>query len=457
MDDRKEGDSNTARLGALVRKAAARVRQRGKVSLRGVRRSVGGAGDRLKSSQASKQVGSAVESWRVIKKAADAQRRGNHAMAYRLLEPKVQANPSDTRLVVAFWSTALACDRTGDAAPFMTGIIRHLASSGKLDRAAELWTELRSAVPSARVDPSALVRIAETLELGGGRDPLVQALRDAADSDARGLSPGLAVRIAEMARELDPPTALRAVRRALEARGLHEAKRMRLEQLEGELVAGTAASASAPDSSGELQPTLRSVCNEDRASEEANADLPPNDLEAPLESSAEWQLGSEPGCVAEWIEAAADEALLAADPVPRFLDLKLREAMPTGLLAEGVVLQLAAGRTARIEYTKIDAIAAAEVPDLAKYPVVVIDLLLNWSSEQDPTLRAIRLRSDGFDPRMVFEAPDDRTEAFQSFLSELLERCNAIPLPSSHGARAVEIRTFETLAAYTRDVLQVEA
>ena len=460
MKDPKEGGSPSAKLGTLVRKAAAQVRERGEVSLQGVRRSVSEAGDRLKSSQASRQMGSAVESWRLIKKAADAQRRGNHAMAYRLLEPKVQAEPDDARLVVAFWGAALACDRTADAVPFMTGTIRRLAGGGKPERAAELWTELRSAVPSARVDPSALVRIAETLEAGGGRDLLVQALRDAAASDSRGLSPGLAVRIAEMARELDPPTALCAVRRALEAPDLHEAKRVRLAQLEVELVASGAedgAGVSAPASSSETRPVSPAVRDPARSGELPTSDPAPSLPEAPGGPDTGREIGTEPEGEAEWIEAAAVEALQAVDPIARFRDLKLREAMPTALPAEGIALQLPAGRTARIEYSRIDGIAVAAVMGLAPYPVVVVDLLLNWTSEGDPTLRVIRLRSDGFDPRMVFEAPDDRDDAFRRFLSELLVRCDAVPLPDFDCARGVDVRTFESPEAYAREVLQVES
>jgi hypothetical protein len=157
------------------------------------------------------------------------------------------------------------------------------------------------------------------------------------------------------------------------------------------------------------------------------------------------------------MEAAAEEALQATDPISRFSDLKLREAMPTELLPEAIALQLPGGRTARIEYSRIDAVAVAEVMGLARYPVVLIDLLLNWSSEQDPTLRAVRLRSDAFDPRMVFEAPDDRTEAFRGFVSELLDRCDALALPSPDGTGAVEMETFESQEAYARVVLQVES
>ena len=463
MDDRNGGGSHSAKLGALVRKAAAGARQRGEVSLRGVRRSVAEAGDRLKSSQASRQMGSAVDSWRVIKKAADAQRRGNHGLAYRLLEPKVRENPSDVRLVVALWGAALACDRAEDVGSFMIGIIRRLASSGKPNRAAELWMELRGAVPSARVDPSALVRIAETLEAGGQRELLVQALRDAAGSDSKGLSPGLAVRIAEMARELDPPTALRAVHRALEAPGLHQAKRTRLEQLEGELVAAGAddrTGSPAPATSSELPPAPGSVADQRPGSEASAPELPRHASRATHERSArsaDGEPGHEPSSGVDWMEAAAEEALQATDPISRFSDLKLREAMPTELLPEAIALQLPGGRTARIEYSRIDAVAVAEVMGLARYPVVLIDLLLNWSSEQDPTLRAVRLRSDAFDPRMVFEAPDDRAEAFRGFVSELLDRCDALALPSPDGTGAVEMETFESQEAYARVVLQVES
>lgn len=456
MDDRKEGYRHSNGPRALMRRAATRVRRGGEVSLREMSRSAAALAARLKSSQTSKQVGSAVESWRVLKKAADAHRRGNDAMAYRLLEPMVRSNPSDTRLVVALWRAALACDRVEDVVPFMTEVVQRLASTGKPDRAAELWAELRSAAPSARLDPRSLVRIAESLEVG---DLLVQVLRDAAAFDIKDLSPGLAVRIAEMAVELDPPTALLAVRRALAAPDLHETKRTRLEQLEEQLTAAgvdTAANIIAPSTSRELQPASQSSCDDGGGSEQLPPDLSPSGPGVAHERSAESEGPNAARSGADSIGAAVDEALQAVEPA-RFRDLKLREAMPTRLLAEAIALQLVAGRTAHIDYTKIDAIAVAEVMDLAQHPVVVIDLLFNWSSQQDPILRAVRLRSDGFDPRMLFEAPADRAEAFRSFLSELWAHCSAVPLPDLESVRGVDVRTFETVEAYERVVLAVDA
>ena len=412
MDDEQDKDeaARGAALGGLISKAAASMRHGGEASLEGVRRSVAEVGDRLKSSRASQQVGAAVEFWRAIKKAADAQRRGNHAMAYRLLAPQVEAHPTEPKLVVAFFHAAQACDRAEDAAPYMTRIIRQLASSGRTDRAVELWTELRAEVPSARVDPSSLVRIAENLERSGAHDPLVEALRDATDLDSKALSPGLAVRIAELAAAIDPPTALRALRWALESPDLHQSKRERLEELEGQLVSGA---------EGEL----------------------------PIELSAH---ESDP------LDSAVDKVLDAVDPVGRFREVKLREAMPTALQAEAIEFQLPGGRSGRVEYEKIEAIAVARVMGLAPYPVVVIDLLLNWNSGDDPTLRAVRLRGDGFDPRMVMDAPDDRAEALACFLKALLARCNAVALPNPDAVLAQQPPRFESLEAYARDLLQVE-
>jgi hypothetical protein len=128
--------------------------------------------------------------------------------------------------------------------------------------------------------------------------------------------------------------------------------------------------------------------------------------------------------------------------------------MPTKLREEAVALQLLAGRKVGIEYTKIEAVAVAEVRGLADHPVVVIDLVLNWGEQGASALRVVRLRSDGFDPRMVIEAPGDPAEALRSFLSELLARSGAVPLPDLDGALGVNLRAFDDLEAYQREVLR---
>jgi tetratricopeptide (TPR) repeat protein len=416
MADREEKDSRPALLGARLRSALGVVRRQGEVSLRGVHRSAADAADRLKHTQTAERLGAKVESWRIVKKAADAQQRGNHAMAYRLLEPEVRDNPDDPRVVAAFWSAALACDRAEDAVPAMVRVIRKLAGGDESKRAAELWIDLRSVSDTTLLDPTSLVRIAQALEADGASDQAIAALREAVDlRNASGLSPGLAVRIAEMSRDLDPRSALRAARSALASPDLHESKRARLEAMV--------------------------VTLEHEEAEEAESDVSP-----PAESSGE-----------DATVRAVDAALEALAPTARFSDIKITEAMPTGLLDEAIGLQVLGGRKVRVEYGKIEAVSVAEIWGLALHPVVVIDLLLNWSEGSDPTLRVVRLRSDGFDPRMVIAAPPDEDEALRSFLSELLGRSNAAPLPDPDSALGVKVRAFNELELYQREVLQVGA
>lgn len=432
MADGGKRGAKSKPLGARVRSALGQVREQGAASLRGVRRTVAEAGERIKHTQAAERLGTEVETRRVIRKAAEAQQRGNHAMAYRLLEPEVRDKPDDVRVAVAFWRAAVACERAEEAVAPLLHAIRALAGAGEVGRAAPLWVELRAAIPSVRLEPSSLVRIASALIEGGGVEHGVQALRDAVETEDSGLSPGLAVRIAEMAHDLDPATAHRAAQRALSSPDLHESKRARLHGL---VVALERREAEAESS--EAPPPA--------ASEAAPAGAEPAPDAAPVQEASGART---PG-------AAIDATLEALAPALRFGEIKVREGMPTRFGDEALSLQLQGGRKARIEYAAIQALAVAEVQGLAAHPVVIVDLVLNWSESEDPILRVVRLRSDGFDPRMVYETAADRDEAFRAFLAELLARCEAVPLPDAQAALAEALHRFGDLDAYQRHVLQV--
>jgi tetratricopeptide (TPR) repeat protein len=371
-----------------------------------------------------------VEARRTLKKAADAQRRGNPALAYRILESEVGERPDDAKLVGAFWSAALVCERAEDAAPSMQHIIRALAGAGKADQALELWNELRGALPSALVDPSALVRMALALESAGRADQMAEALREAVNPLNNGLSPGLAVRVAEMARDLDPPTALAAARHALASPDLHESKRARLQEMIAEIERAEAVAAAAePAPSGEGQREVRPE---------------------PAQPHT-----AAPPAAAGVVDHAVAGALETHAPASRFVDIKVNEGVPESLLEEAMALELPDRRKARLAYAKIEALAVAEVRGLAIHPVVLVDVVLNWKESGEPVLRVLRMRSDAFDARTLEPAESGEVEAFRAFLAELLTRSNAIPLPDLESAQGVHLRAFESLEAYHREVLQI--
>lgn len=404
--DPSEGDGEGSgplkgRLGSALGKA----RERSQESLRDLGRTVSALGDRLKRTPAAERLNAAVDARLVVRKAADAQRRGNDAMAYRLLEPLARERPDDVQVVVAFFATARACARADEAAPALVHIVRALASAGKTERAAELWYELHECAPETLLDPGSLVRIVPALQEGSHPEAIVAALRDAVDSRNHGLSPGIAVRVAEMALEPDPPTALRAARVALAAPGLHDARRLYLESI---------------------------VTEGERAGPGPRA------------------LAAEVPAKAENAERAVAEVIEGEVPATRFRSVKLTEAMPIGFREQSLAVQVEGGRRVGVSYEQIEAISVAGVADR-----VVIDLVLNWRSEGDEVLRLVRFQSDGFDPRMVIETSDGHEDPLASFLMELMGRSEAMPLPDPESALGLNVRAFDNMALYEREVLQV--
>ncbi len=393
--------------------AFGKARERSKESLRDLSRTVAAVGDRIKSTPAAERLNAAVDARRVIRKAADAQRRQNHPMAYRLLEPLARERPDDPQVVVAFWGAARACNRADEAAPALAHTLRVLTSAGKLERAAELWRELHEIAPETLLDPGSLARIMPALQESCPPELVVAALRDAVDPRNTGLSPGIAVRIAEIALEPDPPTALRAARFALASPDLHESRR---KYLEGMVARGERAG-------DEAQP-LRTTRVEG--------------TEAPADP------GHPQGTLAAVIDHVA--------PATRFRAVKVTEAMPIGFQDAAIVLQIEGGRRASVAYEQIEAVAVATIADF-----VAIDLVLNWSHDGDEVLRLVRLKSNGFDPRMVFEASGVHADPLAAFLTELMARSEATPLPDPESALGLNIRAYASMALYQREVLRVES
>ena len=89
-------------------------------------------------------------------------------------------------------------------------------------------------------------------------------------------------------------------------------------------------------------------------------------------------------------------------------------------------------------------------------PVILVDLVLNWMTPKNETLRVIRMRGDQFDPRRVLANQGSPTEALRAFVKTVLDRSNATALPDREAALGRPFASFEELAIYQRAVLFVE-
>jgi hypothetical protein len=174
----------------------------------------------------------------VFRQALGAQERGNMPAAFWLIGEAFRDEPDSILICTAFWDIAFLFGDQKVAVPAAMKMIHLHARTGAIELACQHWIELIDFDPSARVDPGALTRMLPTLfrhdqeedekEIARRSAALLQAVRAIVDDENHGLTPGVAVRVAEIARGIDPPSALKAARFALESPDLHEVKRNRL-------------------------------------------------------------------------------------------------------------------------------------------------------------------------------------------------------------------------------------
>ena len=154
---------------------------------------------------------------------------GDHEAALAILQEEIEAKPDDEDVVLALWEVAGTVSRPSLAAPGVARLIERRADSGELADAAGLFAQLAALAPSQLIGPKALMRMLPAVRERGDGEVLRCALRQAVHPENSGLTTGMAMRLVDDARELEPAVALRAAQRALENEGLHEAKRAKLE------------------------------------------------------------------------------------------------------------------------------------------------------------------------------------------------------------------------------------
>jgi tetratricopeptide (TPR) repeat protein len=389
--------------------------------------------------------------------------------AFAKLAGELASQPADADAAIAYWDAAVSLGRAESALPTFLRAIKALLPA-QPDEAARCWLELSEHAPDTRLEPMALLAIHKSLAAQGRDAEAKRALRHAADPKNRALTPALALRVLDAARDQDPQAAAWAARFVVDSPQVDDEKKAKLRAQLAEL------EAKVPPP--EEPPAPRRTAPIDIGLDDGPADAPPAheaqeanepfrqeigrmldadalgggenvDTEADLPAIA----GLEPEVEAE--PELGDEELGAILGGPRFADAKVTEAAPKGLDERGVVLALAGGGSGRIAFEKIQAVAVAAVAGLSARPVVLIDLLLNWSAVEDEALRVVRLRSDKFDPRLLAPGAASPLDALRAFLGDLLARSGAAALPDPEGARAKPLRSFADLATYQRDVLEV--
>jgi len=351
----------------------------------------------------------------LLKQAVDAHERGNLPAAFWLLDEEFKQQPENVEVCVAFWDIAVQYAHQSEAMPAASRLVDHHANAGNLELASQYWLELITTDPLASASPSALIRVLTLLrqQQEAEDDPkkqpermaaLLRALRVVLDDESGGLTTGVAMRVAELAREVDPPTALEAARHCLEAESLHEVKRARMIDLILELdpdadlerpppppdpaplVIAKPPIASAPRRGPQRKPEGHSASlNHPLATEspayEGLTEEEISQIELPPTSSPR---------IASPERSDEPPPEVAATPKLR---IRCLEGDLRSLDAEKIVLEVDEGRQATIRFGDVRAVTLVEIALSPERSARVVDLLLNRPGNPDDELRVVRITS----------------------------------------------------------------
>ncbi len=164
----------------------------------------------------------------VVMRAARLRTDGDPNQAFDLIQAAWRENRSDEEIAEVFYSIACELGQPEAAAEAILPVLRGALKKGQLDRALGYWLPLASRRCEVRLEPTAAVRLGEALLDAGHPDEALFSLRSAIDA---GASTAHAVRILNIARDLDPGLTRRAAGIALADPTLDASMRARLEPL----------------------------------------------------------------------------------------------------------------------------------------------------------------------------------------------------------------------------------
>jgi membrane associated rhomboid family serine protease len=424
---------------------------------------------------ASKREGSGGKSSQVaspeLERVLDARAAGRLNEAYGLLGEVLRKAPENHEALLVMWDVALDHDRPSEAAAAMLRAIRDEVKRNDASAAVEHWLELTDRGLHADAEPALLIRLAQVLHTHEQNPAAVAALRLALRKSGDADAAVVATRVARVARDFDAETAREAAWRALGSVGLELEERQSLEAMLAEIGSVLADGGAAESDSSlavDFDPAVEgaSVARRPPAAPPAVSEAwvdPSLADDAPAPPAAPRPLELEDlVSVGGGLGDERDDRASFRRPEAIALDVSAREirilaARPLALHPDGLRIEAEQGAKKRLPLAKLEAIAVAAVAGLSQKPVLLIDLVMNWTSGADEPLKVVRFRGDQFDARKLAGESDSPLDALRAFVAVLIAESGAAALPDEQSAKGMPFAAFDDLDAYQSSVLGVEA
>jgi hypothetical protein len=353
--------------------------------------------------------------------------------AFLILCRLLKRNPRDYQASLAMWEVARDAGHPERAEEAMLAVIRHELESRDGNAALRHWLKLLETGYEIAIEPELLLKLAALLRAADQEPACAATLRKALDAAK---SAGALTELARACIEFDRETAEEAAWRALGRADLGPTGREALLELLARLYPAEAAR-------GELLLLEADAIQEARGESSGEAEAGPEPEAGPPEPAAEPEA---------WVDAA-----LGPGPGEGERRARVLEALPLEFEATALRVEVIGVGKKRVRFSSLDAIAVAAVQGLAPGPVIVIDLLLNWTTMPEEPLRIVRLRSDRFEPHRFAPEASSPMEALRAFLRELSARADTTLIPDRRAALGQPFVAFAALGLYQSEVLRVGA
>lgn len=150
-------------------------------------------------------------------------------------------------------------------------------------------------------------------------------------------------------------------------------------------------------------------------------------------------------------------APVASSPAPApgrspLREIKVLDAMPLASDGETIEIDAAERGKSKLPLTRIQAVSMVAVEGLSTRPVLLVDVVLNWSAGREEAMKLIRFRSDRFDPMPFAPGAGSPLAAMTAWVTAIVEHSGASCLPG-RDILAGRFARFASLDDYEREVL----
>ena len=432
------------------------------------------------------QISFVDEGFRAHDEALKLRLAGNVDEAFALLVDTARKHPSNQDVVESLWNLGNEIGRESEAAEFMVRLIENEVRHNQIDLALNHYMSLKSRIPEASISLtykfSLMKHLVEIRDVGEAEKLANELLEQVSLISP----PGLLHDFASVALELSPSIAQKVIDLCLQH---PEIPGVQKDKLKADLdiaqknlqnaaavsnmqnvttvpgspaatksqmpldIPGAQDTLTPPGSPAPPDPSV--VPGGLMAPENPAAPRTPIASESPVTTQspmAHESPVSPGGPVAPETQAASGPGISERSTFTR-KSIRVYKATPLDIKDDKLNLNTEEFGQKLLPFSKVKAIAVAEISSPQDLPYELIDLFLDDPKTDAPKVKAVRLFTTGFNPRKFFPDMQDQNEALKALISTVLEQSSATPYPDKNSVLLNPPNIFGSIMEYERSIL----